>query len=189
MRLRSALFALALLVVAVVGVLDDASADCSADSTSGYVGFWRAWESDWCGAGVEDAVHSAFTCFDIFDQPGELAWRREGHLTDAPTIRLSALKEEINGKRIALLSTHGGEAGSGGFIAECYLAEEARDIALAYYYSHGYDGWEMTDTWIVDSTQWNEISAGGPLELPSSLEGQSRFIGMLLLLTPVMTWQ
>lgn len=107
------------------------SADCSADTTAGYVAFWRAWESDWCGAGVEDAVHSAFTYFDIFDQPGELAWHLERQLTDHPEIRLGDLKQEISGKRIALVSTHGGEDQSGGFVVECYATRDARNTAHA----------------------------------------------------------
>ncbi len=127
----------------------DAQCGCDVESTAGFVGFWRAWESRRCGDDVEGAVQSAFSYWGIGNQPGELVLRREYELTNSPDITLLGIEEDLSAKRVALISTHGGEAP--GFAVEYYQSDAARSAALNYYYTHDYDGWEVTWTNVEDS--------------------------------------
>ena len=116
------------------------SADCYIDSTAGYVGFWRVWESSWCGEGVENTVVGAFNYWDIGDAPGELPVFKETVLDDDPEIRLSDLEGELTGKRVALLSTHGGDPlwGSPGMAVEYYATQDSAEAARDRYFGSGY---------------------------------------------------
>jgi hypothetical protein len=131
-----------LLMLAVLVVFPpEAGADCIVDSTAGFVAFWRAWEASWCGDETEAIVEGAFNYWGIGDQPGELPTLKEEVLDDNPEIRLTQLKTQLLGKRVALFNTHGSDPlwYPPGMAVEYYRTAHAADSACQYYYTHGYE--------------------------------------------------
>jgi hypothetical protein len=134
---------LAILIPALVGsaLLDvlPAIGGCTAEVTEALLLDWNAHDDRWRWCSAIDTVYDALEYWGIGANPGEVYADEEELVVDNPVITITVLEDELVGRRVAFLSSEGGqEEGVTFFRAELYLTKGARDSA-GWYYINNHD--------------------------------------------------
>jgi hypothetical protein len=108
-------------------------ADCTSTETTALVLDYMAGDDRWSWCWGAEEVKISLAYWGIREDEGEVYLRQQMEITDTPGITIVTLEEQIPGKRVVYISTHGGSTDVAFFGAEFYDTRSAMEDNIDCY--------------------------------------------------------